>query len=129
MTRGELRGLIRLTVASVERWPDATLDAWIAAGLRLYGAHFGERALPAGDADPVDVPETHLEALTAYVDFAAARELQMEAAAQADPATIAVASLGDQARRAWSRYKDVIDQLIAMAAGAAEAVSWAEYGL
>jgi hypothetical protein len=129
MTRGQLRALIRLTVASVDRWPDATLNAWIDAGVRLYGAHFGERALPADDADTVDVPETHLEALTAYVDFAAAREMQMDAAAASDPSTLTVAGLGDQARRAWNRYKDVMDQLVALTTGDAVVVSWTGYGL
>ena len=124
MTRAELRALIRLTVGSATRWSDATLDQWIAAAVRLYGAHFGEAAVPAADEDPVDVPETHLEALTAYVDFAAAREMQMAAANESDGSSITVSQLGDQARRAWNRYKDVMDQLVAMSVGATTLVKW-----
>jgi hypothetical protein len=124
MTLAELRALIRLTVGSAERWPDATLDAWIRAAIRLYGAHFGEREMPAGGEDAVDVPAPHLEALTAYVDFAAAREMQMEAAVETDGASITLGQLGDQARRAWVRYKDVMDQLVAVTTGESIAVSW-----
>jgi hypothetical protein len=124
MTLAEVRALIRLTVGSAERWPDAALDAWIRAAIRLYGAHFGEREIPAGSEDAVDVPEPHAEALTAYVDFAAAREMQMEAASESGGASLSVAQLGDQARRAWNRYKDVMDQLVALTTGEAVVVSW-----
>ena len=129
MTLAELRALIRLTLASVERWPDATVDAWIGAGIRLYGAHFGERSVPAAEGDMVDVPETHLEALTAYVDFAATREMQVDEAVSGDGSSLMLGQLSEQARRAWNRYKDVMDQLTGLAAGDAAPVSWAGYGL
>ena len=80
MTLAELRGLIRLTLTSADRWPDATVDAWVRASIRLYGAHFGERALPSADEDGIEVPEMHLEALTAYVDFAATYGMQVDEA-------------------------------------------------
>jgi hypothetical protein len=124
MTLSQLRALIRLTLTSVERWPDATVDAWIAAGIRLYGAHFGERGLPAIDEDVVDVPETHLEAVTAYVDFAATREMQVDEAVAGDGSSLMLGQLSEQGRRAWNRYKDVMDQLVAMSSCAAELVRW-----
>ena len=124
MTLAELRALIRLTVASVERWPDAALDAWIRAGIGFYGAHFGERAVPVADDDAVDVPAMHLAALTAYVDWQAAREMQMKAATDSDGASITVGQLGEQERRAWNRVKDVLDQLVAVTSGDAVMVRW-----
>ena len=129
MTLAELRGLIRLTLTSADRWPDATVDAWVRASIRLYGAHFGERALPSADEDGIEVPEMHLEALTAYVDFAATYGMQVDEALSGEGTTLALGQLSDQARRAWNRYKDVIDQLVAMAADESAPVTWGAYGL
>ena len=129
MTLAEARGLIRLTLASAERWPDESLDAWMAAAIRLYGAHFGERTLPETDDEPLDVPETHIEALTAYVDFAALRQMQVAESLATDGSSILLGQLSDQARRAWSVYKDVMDQLLTVTSEASEAVSWGPFGL
>lgn len=129
MTRAELRALIRLTVTDTARWPDETLNAWIGQAIQLYAAHFGECAAPVNDTDPLAVPAAHLEALTAYVIFAASLAMLTQAAAESDGASIAVGQLLEQERRAWNRVKDVLNQLVAMTPGMAEAVSWPQIGL
>jgi len=206
MTLAELRALIRLTVADTTQWPDATLNAWICAAIRLYAAHsprrlhtiltlttgvqaydlpvgtvvvvkveypagrtpaeyipyahpdsrrflggaccytlagipdstapdedaaparlifaetvttgqtaeieyLGPHTLPAADTDLLTVPDRHAEALTAYVAFAAAAQLESEEAAAISADTIVLSQLGEHARRAWNRYRDVMDRI------------------
>lgn len=212
MDRQELRDLIRLTVADAIQWPDATLNAWIDAAIRLYSAHsprrlhttvtlvtgtqaydlpagtvavvtveypagrtppgstegrhyipyaypdsrrflggaccytlsgladdvapdedgaparlifaetvttgetaiveyLGAHTLPAADTDLLTVPDRHAEALTAYVAFAAAAQLEHAEAAAISADTIVLSQLGEHARRAWNRYRDVMDRI------------------
>lgn len=147
MTLGELRALVRVTLASVAAWPDDTLDRWIGAAVRLYSAHCPRQvtnaetgavswelhALPdVGDDDAaLTVPEQHIEALTAYTEFAAHYELESDEACVADGSTIVLAQLGEESRRAWNRYKEVMDRLVwlgPVGVGASQPV-WAAYGL
>ena len=67
--------------------------------------------LPAADGDALTVPPQHIEALTAYVEFAAHYELECAEAPVLDGSTIVLSQLGDEARRAWTRYKEVMDRL------------------
>ncbi len=134
MNLGELRALVRLTLASAAAWPDATLDGWIGQGIRLYGAHFGEVAVPAAgdDTAAVGVPESHIEAITAYVAFAAQYELQADEAVVVDASTVVLSQLGQEARRAWERYKDVMDRLVWLGGGTIVDVpqpNWGDIGL
>jgi hypothetical protein len=210
MQLSELRALIRLTATSTADWPDATLDAWIADGIRLYSAQFPRRwrktqtlttgtqayALPrshgfrgiisveyptgedpqsflteaaewsdsfqdddevyalrgisdataiesdsaigyivfaetvatgqsavieywgdhpvptAGDNDAqITVPPQHIEALIAFCEFRAHWELETDEAYTATSVAIIMSQLGENARRAWNRYKEVMSQL------------------
>ncbi len=233
MTLGELRELLRLTLTDADQWPDATLDRWTRAAIRLYSAHFprrvwaalelaaGEQAytlpgavssagvisvrypaeaepprflryasewsaafasgaavyavrgvadeeieaagyivfaepvhdgetavveywgqhpapLPGGDPPtdaPLTVPEPHVEALVAYVEFAALYELTSAEAGVTDGAaegvTIVLSQLGEEARRAWNRYKEVMDRLLYLPApnGGVGQPVWARYSL
>jgi hypothetical protein len=236
VTLGELRGLLRLTLASASAWPDATLDRWIQSAIRLYSEHFprryratltleagtqayavpGGRATrggldvagvisveyPAGDTPPrflvrvteasalfgaggrcyalrgvaeddgsgspslaagylvfaeavadgekavveywgphslpavgddtavITVPQQHLEAITAYVEFAAHYELETDEACVTDGSTIILAQLGEESRRAWNRYKEVMDRLVYLGRGETlPQPVWGNYGL
>lgn len=225
MTLAELRALLRLTLASAAAWPDATLDRWIGAAIRLYSAHFprrlraevalatgtqayaisggldawgvisvqypasevparflrqvlesspafgaggqcyalrgvgsddtssvgvivfaetvatGETAIveywgphpvPAAgvDAAVITVPDQHIEALSAYVEFAAHYELETDEAVAADGTTIVLAQLGEESRRAWVRYKETMDRLAWLGGGVAgPQPAWGGIGL
>lgn len=148
MTLGELRALLRVTLADATAWPDDALDRWIGAAIRLYSAHLPRRVLdpetaalswephavpPVGDDDAVlTVPEPHVEALTAYVEFAAHYELETDEACVADGSTIVLAQLGEESRRAWNRYKEVMDRLLWLGPaewGSTPLPVWASYGL
>jgi len=207
-TLAQLRGQVRLALADETTWPDAALDAYIAAGIRLYSAHFPRRqraaltlaagqqvydlpggyglqavvrveypaaarparclawadedaavfraggpvyavrgvaedpapegvltgrivfaeqvhdgesaiveyltghALPATGDALLTVPDAHLEAITAYVQYAAL--WQAVVAAEADVSTdggLALGLLKDTAAQAWQHYRDVLDRL------------------
>lgn len=224
MTLAELRALVRLTLADATAWPDATLDRWIGAAIRLYGAHFprrlratvalasgvqayavpggvdvralisvehpagrvpprflrpvsewsaafaagepcyavrgvadsetaavgyllfaevvqdGESAVvqywgahpaPASESAVITIPSQHLEALTAYVEFAAHYELETDEAVVTDGSTLVLAQLGEESRRAWNRYKEVMDRLAYLGGPQVGTVqpNWAGYGL
>ncbi len=95
--------------------------------------YWGPHPEPAAGADDavITVPPQHLEALSAYVEFAAHYELETDEALVTDGSTIVLAQLGEESRRAWNRYKEVMDRLAwlgATALGAAEP-NWGPYGL
>jgi len=229
MNLGEVRALCRLTLADATKWPDASLDHWIRAAIRLYSAHFprpwrgeielvtgtqaysvpggldvsavlsveypagespprflrcvpeasalfaaagqayalrgvdedstaaevgrivfaetvatgetaiveylGPHALPAvgTDADVITVPAQHSEAITAFVAFAALYELDMDEAVAVDDSSIVLSQLGQEARRAWLRYKEVMDRLVWLPTAALQPASgqpaWGDIGL
>ncbi len=208
MTLGEVRAVMRLTLADETAWPDATLDGWIGEAVRFYAAEFPrtmvqEIALTAGlrevdlpaeclgvvgvefpagqeparylvqawprdllfraggpvyairagrlllaetpaegqslaltylttrdlptvgdDDAPVDVPAAHLEVLVAFVEFRAHWERETGQAATVELVSVALAQLGENARRAWNRYREVIDRLRWLSAGESVVVSW-----
>lgn len=228
MTLGELRALCRLSLADATDWPNATVDAWIIAGIRLYSAHFPRHVraalelivpavgyvLPGGyehvallsveypagedpprfcrlvaegsaefasggdfyalrgasatlstahvgqlvlakapelgdtcyleyltghtlptagtDAAVITVPAQHMEAILSFVEFCALHELEADEASALDATTIALSQLGQEARRAWLRYKEVMDRLLWLSPGLATAqgaIVWGDIGL
>jgi hypothetical protein len=72
----------------------------------------GHVAPAAGDDTAiVTVPAAHLEAITAYVEFATHLELETDEALTVANTSVVLSQLGEQARRAWNRYKEVMDRL------------------
>ena len=230
MTLAELRALCRLSLADTTDWPNATVDAGIIAGIRLYSAHFPRHwrteltliptvdnyVLPGGyelqgllsveypagedpprfcrlvaensaelasggdyyafrgasavtgvaahvgqivfarepevgdacyveylaghtlpvagvDAAVLTVPAHHVEAITAFVEFWALHELEADEAAALDATTVGLSQLGQGARRAWMRYKEVMDRLMWLSTNALLTGSvmpaWGDIGL
>ncbi len=73
------------------------------------GAHL---APVVGDDDfDVTVPDAHLEAITAYVEFMAHLKSETDQTYVASDVAVALAQLSDGARRCWNRYKDIMDRL------------------
>lgn len=95
--------------------------------------YWGPHPAPAAGTDEavITVPAQHVEAISAYVEFAALYELEMDEALVTDGSTIELAQLGDESRRAWNRYKEVMDRLAWL--GGAEVSTaqpcWGRYGL
>ena len=86
------------------------------------------REVPAiGDDDaPVDAPGAHLEALIAFCEFRAHWERETAQVATAELVSVTLAQLGENARRAWNRYREVIDRLRWLSAGESAVVSWGD---
>jgi hypothetical protein len=76
--------------------------------------YLGEHPAPAvGDDDAqITVPRYHLEAITAYVDFATHFEAETDEVLEITTASVVLSQLGEEARRAWNRYKEVMDRLV-----------------
>lgn len=74
------------------------------------GAHL---APTVGDDDAdITVPNAHLEAITAYVEFMAHLKSECDMTDEATDTAVALAQLSDGTRRCWNRYKDVMDRLM-----------------
>ncbi len=93
--------------------------------------YHGLHAIPAPGADDaqITVPAAHWEALIACVDFRAHWELETDQACSVGSVSIVLAQLGQEARRAWLRYREVIDHLQGLAGRPGGCVAWPEIGL
>jgi hypothetical protein len=93
--------------------------------------YLGQHPIPAaGDDDAqITVPTAHWEALFAFVDFRAHWELETDEALSVSTVSIVLAQLGQEARRAWNRYKEVIDRIRSMTATPTGTVTWKRIGL
>jgi hypothetical protein len=121
---------------------DTAIDADVAVGSIVFAEtvttgetaaleYLGGYPLPAiGDNDAViAVPEAHLEALIAFVDFRAHWALETGEAVTLTTVSIILSQLGQEARLAWRRYKEVVERLQALAPLQNGRVVWSEIGL
>ena len=60
------------------------------------------------DDDVLTVPETHMEAVIAFVDFRAHWEAESDEAYSASSSTLVLSQLGETGRRAWNRWREVM---------------------
>lgn len=98
------------------------------AVLEYLGSH---RSPVIGDDDAViTVPEGHMEAILAFVEFRAQRQLEVGEATEMLGDEFVIGSMGVMARWAWNRYRQVMEHLAqAGVSGGGRAVSWGDYGL
>jgi len=84
------------------------------------------RAVPeVGDDDAeLDCPDAHLEALIAFCEFRAHWERETICAVTPDAVSLTLAQLGENARRAWNRYREVVARLRWSSGGASAVVWW-----
>lgn len=88
-----------------------------------YMAH---HAIPtAADDDAlITVSTSHWEALIAFVDFRSHWELEADKACTVSNVSIVLGQLGQEARYAWNRYKEIMNALVMQQAKTA-IVNWA----
>lgn len=97
----------------------------VATGEQALIEYLGPHAAPAADEDELTLPEAHLEALIAFVDFRCHWARESDAAVNATNASLLLAQLGENGRRAWLRYKEVLDRLQWLGeAGRSGVVAW-----
>lgn len=88
--------------------------------------YMADHAIPAaGDDDAViTVPTSHWTALIAFVDFCCHWELETDKAVTISTVSIVLGQLGQEARYAWNRYKEIMNALTLQATDTA-IVPWA----
>jgi hypothetical protein len=103
----------------------------VATGESAVLTYFAAHPIPtAGDDDAqITVPVAHWEALYAFVDFRAHWELETDEALNVSTVSIVLAQLGQEARRAWNRYRESIDRIRSLTGTPSAIVSWREIGL
>jgi hypothetical protein len=103
----------------------------VATGETAVLTYLGQHPIPAaGDDDAqITVPQAHWEALFAFVDFRAHWELETDEALEVSTVSIVLAQLGQEARRAWLRYKEVIDRIRSLTSTPSQTVAWRDIGL
>ena len=73
--------------------------------------YWGDWPLPTvgTDADLIAIPAAHTEALVAFVDFRAHWELETDEAYSTSTISIVLAQLGEEARKPWVRFKELMN--------------------
>lgn len=87
----------------------------VTTGEHAMVSYLGLHRIPASDTELISVPEVHVEALIAFVDFRAHWELETDEAYSVTSISVVLSQLGEDGRRAWNRYKEVVDRLQQMA--------------
>lgn len=110
-----LRGILDTT--AIESDTDAaqivfaeTVTTGETAIIEYMGAHTIPTA--ADDDAQITVPTSQWEALIAFVDFRAHWELEADLACTVSNVSIVLGQLGQEARYAWNRYKEIMNALV-----------------
>lgn len=117
---------------------DTAIEADTAAAIILFAETVatGETAIieylaghpvpAAGDDDAqITVPTHHWEALSALVEFRTHWELETDEAVSLTNISILLSQLGQEARMAWNRYKEITNALLMQESQSAH-LSWAQ---
>lgn len=122
-----LRGILDTT--AIESDTDAAQIVFaetVATGETAIIEYLGAHTIPdaADDDAQISVPTWQWEGLAAFVDFRAHWELETDKACTVSNVSIVLGQLGQEARYAWNRYKEVMNALVAQASKSA-IVEWA----
>ena len=101
----------------------------VSTGETAIVSYSGMHRIPTDDEESTSVPEAHVEALIAFVDFRAHWALETEEAVNLSNVSIILSQLGQEARLAWRRYKEVVDRLQALTPAPSGRVVWSRIGL
>jgi hypothetical protein len=102
----------------------------VTTGETAIVSYLGQHWVPTGDSELTSVPDAHSEALIAFVEFRSHWELETDEAVSVSSVSVVLSQLGEEARRAWNRYKEVMDRLQWLArAGGSGRVVWGDVGL
>ena len=127
-----LRGVVDTTAIDADTTAGSLVFAEaVATGQTAAVEYLGAHPAPAvGDNDAViTVPEAHLEALLAFMDFRAHWALETDEAVTLSTVSIILSQLGQEARLAWRRYKEVVERLQEMTPVPSGRVTWRGIGL
>ena len=83
----------------------------------------------SSDTDVVTVPDTHIEAIIAFVDFRAHWERETDQTFTGSSSSLVLSQMGENGRRAWNRYREVIAGLSPVGGWTVENPAWGDVGL
>ena len=75
------------------------------------------------------VPEVHLEAIIAFVDFRAHWERESTETYTGSSSSLILSQLGENGRRAWNRYREIMRSLAPVGGWTVKNPSWGGLGL
>lgn len=103
----------------------------VATGETAVISYWGVHPVPAvgSDTDVITIPLPHWEALLAFVDFRCHWELEADEAVNATTTSVVLSQLGENGRRAWNRYREVMDRLQWLAASRSAVIDWSGIGV
>ena len=81
------------------------------------------------DDDVLTVPDSHMEAIIAFVDFRAHWERESNETYSASSSSLILSQLGENGRRAWNRYREIVRTLAPVGGWQIETPSWGDIGL
>ncbi len=104
-----------------------TVTTGESAALVYRGLH----TVPAVAADTaiITVPDAHLEALIAFVDFRSHWQLEVGEASAPNEASIILSVLGLNGRKAWTRWQEIMSRLRPVEAAQGGRIEWGNIGL
>lgn len=102
--------------ADYDAMADIVFGPAVSTGESAVIHYQGLHAVPTTGTDVLSVPDEHFEALHALVDFRAHWQLETAEALTVTNVAIVLSQLGENARRAWNRYKEITGRLQEQAA-------------
>ena len=81
------------------------------------------------DDDVLTVPEAHMEAIIAFVDFRAHWERESNETYSGSSSSLILSQLGENGRRAWNRYREIVRTLAPVGGWQIQTPSWGNIGL
>ena len=110
-----LRGVLDTTaIESDTAVGEIVFAETVATGETAIIEYMAAHAIPtaADDDAQITVPTSHWEALIAFVEFRSHWELESDLACTVSTVSIVLAQLGQEARYAWNRYKEIMNALV-----------------
>lgn len=83
----------------------------VATGESAEIEYLAEHHVPTADTDVITVPTGHWEAVVAFVDFRCHWEAESDETTVLTPGSLALSQLGENGRRAWNRWREVMARL------------------
>lgn len=100
------------------------LGPTVATAEDMVLTYAGLHQLPDSDDKIVTVPQAHWEALIAFVDFRCHWELETDEAVTLSGVAITLSQLGENARRAWNRFKEIMARYEWTERGQSAIITW-----
>ena len=109
-----LRGITDTTAISADTVAATIVFAeTVTTGETAVIEYLGDWPLPTTgvDTDLITIPAAHTEALVAFVDFRGHWELETNKAYSVSTISIVLAQLGEEARKPWIRFKEIMNAI------------------